>query len=377
MSLEMPNGNVSKSYIPPSVPGGMGKFVSASQMGARKLRQTVRPGMYKPAPMGEDNLAQTFRDQAQMRRMVMERGQAPQTGRPIPRGMTAVFGGPDDIAIPLRPRNAPQRRMFPDHEIPVEVPGGQAAPAVRQGRSNVSVNMRDDVTAGTGGITSRYGGRRDGVSTIVIPRGGTEGMSAAQTLQHEMAHATPNRSSWRMHQVLNDSMKHGREEARADLASGLNHVRAAGPDHVSGYHAGARSRPQALMLSNMGMNRDFFRGYRKQQNTQAGNSPTQRLFGNPKNRNDLIFGAGAGGLGAYGYNRRRDGVEKSMSLEMPNGNVAKRGIIKPVRPPATGTAPATPTPPKPTTGTLRPMAAQGPRRPRMPQAPRIGGTPRR
>lgn len=322
MSLEMPNGNVAKSFIPPKVPGGVGQYVPATQMGVRRLRQTVRPGMYTPRPMGEDALAQSFRDQAPMRRMIMERGQAPQMSpHPVPRGETPTGDGM--TAVPVQPKNLRQRVLFPDHETSVHVPAGQAAPAVRQGRTNISLNVRDDVTAGTGGIASRYGGRSSGVSTIVLPRGGAPGMNTAQTIQHEMAHATPNRSSWRLHQVLNDSVKHGREEARADMASGLNHVRAADPGHVSGYHAGARSRSQARGLAAMGLDRDFFRGYRQQHNTQAGNTPIQRLFGNPQNRRDLATGAGVGGLGAYEYNRRREEVGKSMSLEMPNGNVSK------------------------------------------------------
>lgn len=490
MTLEMPNGSISKAYIPPRVPGGVGQYVPAVQMGARRLRETVKPGMYTPRPQGEDMLSQTFRDQEPMRRMMMERGQAAQMAAPAPRGTTPP--GEDTLTVPLRPTNRIGNALG-GLEQPMYFPPGRAAPAQRQGRSNVSLNIREDMPAGYGGIASRYGGRSDGVSTVVMPKDGAPGLDTARTLQHEMAHATPDRSSWRLHQVLNDPVKRGREEARADMAGGLNHVVDSPRSHQSAYYDGARSRTSAATYATSGMDRNFFRGYRQQHNAQAGNTIPQRLFGNPRNLADLGGGAG---LGAWALATRPEEIGKSMTLEMPNGNVskairssepkvrrginstalmqvsndgvrvaapdslhaqrsgtslvrrrpkyrvtahpgekavaevtsgdgdlylrrkrvgtsrknrrdlgqaiaantgsykgadltvakrggtlsrvAKRGIIRPIRPPATGTAPSTPAPPKPVSGALRPQGQQGqrPRTPRMPQPPRPGGVAR-
>lgn len=60
----------------------------------------------------------------------------------------------------------------------------------------------------------KRGGRKNGQAVMVVPKGATK-----DTVNHEMAHLTPKRSGYRLHQVLNDPKKLMREEGRAEMAT--------------------------------------------------------------------------------------------------------------------------------------------------------------
>lgn len=60
----------------------------------------------------------------------------------------------------------------------------------------------------------KRGGRRSGQAVMVVPKGATK-----DTVNHEMAHLTPKRSGYRLHQVLSDPKKLMREEGRAEMAT--------------------------------------------------------------------------------------------------------------------------------------------------------------
>lgn len=60
----------------------------------------------------------------------------------------------------------------------------------------------------------KRGGRKNGQAVMVVPKNATK-----DTVNHEMAHLTPKRSGYRLHQVLSDPKKLMREEGRAEMAT--------------------------------------------------------------------------------------------------------------------------------------------------------------
>lgn len=88
---------------------------------------------------------------------------------------------------------------------------------------------------GAGAYAVRTGGRRGG-RVMVVPKDATN-----HTINHEIAHLTPKRSSFRMYEILQDPAKTMREEARADmLGSAKGYYKSKGSPE-SGYIEAARN----------------------------------------------------------------------------------------------------------------------------------------
>lgn len=88
----------------------------------------------------------------------------------------------------------------------------------------------------TKSTTAQVGGRR-GQRIIALSPSATKA-----TMQHEMAHAAPKRSSYRLAQVLNDPRKRGGEEARAVAMSPKRSRRNEYPGSQSGTEFGRSFR---------------------------------------------------------------------------------------------------------------------------------------
>lgn len=112
------------------------------------------------------------------------------------------------------------------------------------------------------GTTSRIGGKRGAAKVIYSNTQSAGGsMHPESTLKHELAHAAPKRSSYRLHQLHQDPKKLMREEARADAAIG--HY-ATHPEVQSAYASAARGvkrkehRNHALAV--LSRSKDGYRG---------------------------------------------------------------------------------------------------------------------
>lgn len=160
-------GKVSKTFIP-----GKG-YVSATKLPKSQLRMTVRTQRAAKARVRDEEARhfQAYRktDQSQ-KELLAEIGQK---GKELPSPMKGTAF--------LQPNWAKEAQMK-------------------------SVNIE--------AFAVKRGGRRSGQAVMVVPKGATK-----DTVNHEMAHLTPKRSGYRLHQVLNDSKKLMREEGRAEMAT--------------------------------------------------------------------------------------------------------------------------------------------------------------
>lgn len=331
MTLEMPNGVVSKSFIPPKTPGGTGTWMRATQLGPKKLRRVVDGQQYKSRGLSDSD--KEFKSMSKDRRDLFNQA------------------------------------------------GQKGAKRTINGRSIRTVD-EPDLPGNMHGAFIPYGGKRTGGTIMMNPH--TSSASRVSTATHEMAHAAPRRSSYRMHQIVNNPQKIGREEGRADLASGARWTRPQPPGAESGYHQASRSRYATWMqqaATGGRVNPSMIRGYRDTQN-RAGNIPRrERITGNPQITTDLYTaGAVGGAAGGYAYSKHKEKVAKSMEfLDMP-GTVSKAAgsILKPLKSAAAGIKP--PATPRATTGgMLKPLTPPKPKietglRAKM---PRIGGNQRR
>lgn len=203
------HGYVSKSFV-------NGKFVSASTLSAKQARKVRAGGQYKKATGPKKSDTAFKANQTQML----------QAAREMKPGET-------------------QREVF--------------SSAKHQGfdrRKNAKIDLQDTTPsfslAGEGkahASASKFGPKKGGVNLMT-----THGKNAAspQTLAHEKAHLAPNRSGYRLHQIVRSPKKLMREEARADAVAdkklnkpspfkqGINDV-IADPDR-SGYAEAAAGR---------------------------------------------------------------------------------------------------------------------------------------
>lgn len=102
-------------------------------------------------------------------------------------------------------------------------------------------------------FTMKAGGRKSGFSLISTNR--TPGAIREFTANHEMAHAKPKRSAWRLRQVTRSEKKMAREEGRADgLAARHGPVRSV-YQNSSGFHQKMRSLDRAPLLGRLGIGR--------------------------------------------------------------------------------------------------------------------------
>lgn len=95
---------------------------------------------------------------------------------------------------------------------------------------------------GAGAYAVATGGRQ-GERIMVVPKD-----SAEHTVRHEIAHLTPKRSSYRLHQIIKNPERAMREEARADmLGSKKGYYKTNRGDEPSGYSEAANSSYAATM----------------------------------------------------------------------------------------------------------------------------------
>lgn len=137
----------------------------------------------------------------------------------------------------------------------------------------VEIRESSKMPRGASAFAIRSGGRSSGRSAIMYPAGkGKADLAAAQagnvssTLTHEMAHATPKRSGYRMHQVAQNPRKLGREEGRADFEARTDY-RAPTSENRNGYTdmATNESRRRLYRRRSYGQNGKarFVNGYRE------------------------------------------------------------------------------------------------------------------
>lgn len=94
---------------------------------------------------------------------------------------------------------------------------GKELPSPMKGTAFLQPNWAKEAEMKSANIEAfaiKRGGRRNGQAVMVVPKGATK-----DTVNHEMAHLTPKRSGYRLHQVLNDPKKLMREEGRAEMAT--------------------------------------------------------------------------------------------------------------------------------------------------------------
>ena len=163
--------------------------------------------------------------------------------------------GPTKADTEFKQNSTRATQMFRQNKEVFREPGykGIEAPTykekkVRGQRNPVSTyktSVFDDKTlpAGVGGFTVRTGSKSHGTSHVVYRGMSSIGSSRKPktTLKHEMAHARPKRSAYRMEQIGRNPAKQMREEARADFeASG--HYKKVNPKKASGYEQLAQLR---------------------------------------------------------------------------------------------------------------------------------------
>lgn len=182
----------------------------------------------------------------------------------------------------------------------------------------------------------KVGGRKSGDKIMVVPKGSSE-----STVNHELAHLKPKRSGYRFQQVLSTGSSTMREEARADMATGLHRsyygTRGAKKQPDSGYVGAARSEKDRKGYENFEnmQNRfnfahdeklDKFKAepvneYRRIQNKiyEARVRSGKPVFrGNQyvddsKRRRAIVYGGGAGtavAASAYGLRKYQKGKKK-------------------------------------------------------------------
>ena len=196
---------------------------------------------------------------------------------------------------------------------------------------------REMQQANMSAFATSFGGRK-GKKVMVVPKG-----SEPETVDHEIAHLTPKRSSYRLHQVISDPKRIPREEARAEMSA--NHRggywRNKDTEPSSGYGAAARSPFKRQMYRAVEEMQGLSGGFDKKIFTQEGmklyrstqdqihRANPNRLppmgtkgYSNPKfrgnqhvdekgqkkgnaRRNLTLLGGGtaAGGYGVYRYNK--------------------------------------------------------------------------
>lgn len=161
---QMAGGLVYKSYVP-----GKG-WVKATEVGAKVLREAKH----------------TRPKEARMRKLEAKR--ASEHHREVSRVRRDLIS--NSTAVP-----APGRAL---HHHPT----GEGAEMMRQ--SNFEA------------FALRQGGRSSGTSHVFYPKGAPQG-----TINHELGHARPRRSSYRMQTIIEDPVKLMREEGRAEMSSGV------------------------------------------------------------------------------------------------------------------------------------------------------------
>ena len=183
--------SVRKSYV------GAGKFVSAAKMGKKKLQSSTREGMYKPRPYAE----QIGVSQQKLKEF-------------IDSGKKNGSRYPGNVANVLNP-SGPAKTNLPRTETTVK---GRRVNIMR------TKNMPEEIR----GYAMNYGGKR-GVSNVVMNDDGKILRKYGPNVdrgyyRHELGHAAPKRSSWRLsQQIANNPKKLGREEGRVDFNAGFRY----------------------------------------------------------------------------------------------------------------------------------------------------------
>lgn len=139
--------------------------------------------------------------------------------------------------------------------------------AVDRGAKGVDVGLGQGDAA-----TVRYGGKK---GSYRIARSADPSPSGRKrTNRHEMAHAKPKRSAYRLHrQIQGNPRKTMREEARADMAGAGYYKNTAGQAGDTAYAAGARARDA---VKSKGANKKFqFSAKDKVDIKRAGGNPSK------------------------------------------------------------------------------------------------------
>jgi hypothetical protein len=136
------------------------------------------------------------------------------------------------------------------------------------------VNWGFNRAKGEYGATALHGGKSSGSAEVTLSsRHLKSAKQADSTFAHELAHAAPKRSSYRLHGQINASPKKSmREEARADMAGGTYYRNPPSKDD-SGYVAAARAKPgwkADVKAEAVGGSRKGMKQYRKIQDKIAG-----------------------------------------------------------------------------------------------------------
>lgn len=108
---------------------------------------------------------------------------------------------------------------------------------------------RADLGPHINGVTVGYGGKRGVTLSTVNDTLASHHQELQATVSHEMAHAIPRRSAWRMSQITRDPVKLAREEARATRAEKVSKM---GPDASAVHVTTALSRQKAPMRLRLG-----------------------------------------------------------------------------------------------------------------------------
>jgi len=125
-----------------------------------------------------------------------------------------------------------RRPRFDDPDFKQVKVRGQRKPVNVYGESSF---LSRTLPSGVGGLTLRTGSKSSGQSHVIYDKTKS---GAKKTLKHEMAHAQPKRSIYRMQQIADSPKKTMREEARADAV--LGHYRKVKPN--SAYQQVAQAR---------------------------------------------------------------------------------------------------------------------------------------
>lgn len=165
------HGEVSKSLVP-----GKG-FVSASTLGAKKLREVTKPGQYASRGLSRKQKDAQYALKAN----------------------NDLFGGRESEIFSM--------------------------PKGKKGKLHIS-DAPDLAGTGLGAVAFKTGGK-DGQRRILMgPDAEFLGRKDLKRLkEHEIAHVTPGkRTSWRMASIASDPKKIMREEGRADMVAGLHYA---------------------------------------------------------------------------------------------------------------------------------------------------------
>lgn len=89
--------------------------------------------------------------------------------------------------------------------------GTMSGASIQRPRLALGIGLK---ASGTKGFMVRTGSAKGGTSHVILPKDAPQ-----HIVNHEMTHAAPKRSSYRMHQIVTDPKKLMREEARAEMGS--------------------------------------------------------------------------------------------------------------------------------------------------------------